>query len=218
MLRLCQILAYFWAHLYVAAVKRWSVHRHSLWIIGLQAINVSPLNHTLASTVSQRENASSPLKLQPPIYYVYVYKSLRRPHIPEACKEKRERERQRRGSLERGRTGDWGLKWRCVKSGQSCCCCEPEETVFVKIRKELEGATWLFCVRESFAESSSNQWETVGKRKFGYEFWFCTTTFEPCRNTRVKGHIMGLFHFSKRHKTCFTVWPITEGSFIHDII
>lgn len=23
------------------------------------------------------------------IYYVYVYKSLRRPHIPEACKERR---------------------------------------------------------------------------------------------------------------------------------
>lgn len=42
--------------------------------------------------MSQRENASSLLKLQPHIYYVYVYKSLRRPHIPEACKERGQRE------------------------------------------------------------------------------------------------------------------------------
>lgn len=48
--------------------------------------------------MSQRENASSLLKLQPHIYYVYVYKSLRRPHIPEACKEGGQRERQAQGA------------------------------------------------------------------------------------------------------------------------
>lgn len=117
-LRLWQIQAPFWAHLCVAAVKRWSVHRQSLWIIGLRAINVRPLNHTQSSAVSQRENASSPLKLQPHIYYVYVYKSLRRPHIPEACKERGERERPSTGSWERRCNRGWGLKWRCVKSGQ----------------------------------------------------------------------------------------------------
>lgn len=76
----------FWAHPCVASVKRWSVHRQSLWIIDLQAINVSLLNHTRARAASQREKTSSPLKLQLPIYYVYVYKSLRRPCIPEAWK------------------------------------------------------------------------------------------------------------------------------------
>ena len=81
-------------------LKRWSVHRQSLWIIGLQAINVSSLNHRQASAVSQRENASSPLKLQPPIYYVYVYKSLRRPRIPGACKKSREREEEQEGGSE----------------------------------------------------------------------------------------------------------------------
>lgn len=62
--------------------------------------------------MSRRENASSRLKLQPHIYYVYVYKSLRRPHIPEACKVRGQRD----GGRERQRNGGWGPKRRCVKS------------------------------------------------------------------------------------------------------
>lgn len=42
--------------------------------------------------MSRREDASSLLKLQPHIYSLCVYKSLRRPHIPEACKERGQRE------------------------------------------------------------------------------------------------------------------------------
>lgn len=161
MFSLCQIQAQFWAHLCVAAVKRWSVHRQSLWIIGLQAINVSPLNHTQASAVSQRENASSPLKLQPPIYYVYVYKSLRRPHIPEACKEKREREE---GTLgKRKNRGDLGLKWRCVKGGRneelqstSCLivnCNKYDDDYFWKAPKLVWRwlhVIWSSCLSQSF--------------------------------------------------------------------
>lgn len=64
--------------------------------------------------MSRRENASSPLKLQPPIYYVYVYKSLRRPHIPEAC----EREREER-KIRKRKDRKEGLIWRCVKCGQN---------------------------------------------------------------------------------------------------
>lgn len=48
------------------------------------------------------------------IYYVYVYKSLRRPHIPEACKERGGRERQEAGRDDATEAGDR----RCVKSGQ----------------------------------------------------------------------------------------------------
>lgn len=76
--------------------KRCSVHRQSLWIIGLRAVNVSPLNHSRAGAVSQGENASSPLKLRPSIYYVYVYKSLRRPRIPEACKNECEKKKKKK--------------------------------------------------------------------------------------------------------------------------
>lgn len=71
--------------------------------------------------MSQRENASSPLKLQPPIYYVYVYKSLRRPHIPKACK-KRRRERKERKLGRRGWTGKGGTEvkmceeWRVFRT------------------------------------------------------------------------------------------------------
>lgn len=51
--------------------------------------------------MSQREKASSRLKLQPHIYYVYVYKSLRRPHIPETCKEGGQIERRAQKAAQR---------------------------------------------------------------------------------------------------------------------
>lgn len=47
-----------------------------------------PLNQVGPALRPMWGNVSSPLKLQPPVYYVYVYKSLRRRCIPAACTER----------------------------------------------------------------------------------------------------------------------------------
>lgn len=67
------------------------VHRYSLYTVTL---NNRSLGHRCQHFKSQLKcsawapSASSLLKLQPPIYYVYVYKSLRRPSIPPTSKKK----------------------------------------------------------------------------------------------------------------------------------
>lgn len=100
------------------------------------------------------ENASSPPKLQPPIYYVYVYKSLRRPHIPEARKDSDRGEEA--WKEEEQESGDWSEDvWRVVRMA-SCSQCsvllwnddhtESSKTYFVAcvdMKTQHKKAGWL---------------------------------------------------------------------------
>lgn len=74
-------------------------------------------------------NVSSPLKLQPPVYYVYVYKSLRRRCIPAACTEQG--------------VGCWGggsKRWTEWRAAAVCLCVSVRwlyDEYFLASRKEF---------------------------------------------------------------------------------